>query len=31
MPFIVKDWEQTHIRFTNDAILQIVSVFAIGL
>ena len=23
-------WEQTHIRITNDAILQIVSVFAIG-
>ena len=25
-----KDWETTHIKITNDAILQIVSVFAIG-
>ena len=25
-----KGWEQTHIRISNDAILQIVSVFAIG-
>ena len=25
-----KGWEQTHIKITNDAILQIVSVFAIG-
>ena len=25
-----KDWSQTHIKITNDAILQIVSVFAIG-
>ena len=25
-----KGWEQTHIRLSNDAILQIVSVFAIG-
>ena len=26
----IEGWEQTHIRVTNDAILQIVSVFAIG-
>jgi len=25
-----KDWEQTHIKMSNDAIVQIVSVFAIG-
>ena len=25
-----KDWEQTHIKISNDAIVQIVSVFAIG-